>query len=414
MNKDNRDSKFEKSAPNSKNKIDFTDNSEQKEKGFTTGSAAAGAAKAATFMLLRQKPVSTIEIATPATIILKLAIADFQVSKKQAEAVIVKKAGDDPDVTDGMKIGARVEFLPESAGIKIAAGSGVGTVTKPGLAVDEGEPAINPVPREMIRSEVEKAVEEVTAGENGSDISDDNCGGNSTSGFKVTIFAPGGEKIAEETFNPDLGIVGGISILGTSGIVEPMSDKAYRDSMALKLSQARAQGWKNIVLVFGNYGREKARELGFSEEQIIRMSNYVGFMLEKCCQEEVEEVLVIGQIGKLVKVAAGIFNTHSKIADARLETIAAHSAAIGAETTAVQKILAANTTEDAVKMILENDLQRVFPVLVDNILERIKTYTDCEFKAGAVLFSLNSGVLAAAGNTNLLAERKGLHNYERN
>ncbi len=387
------------------NKIDFSVSNYEGEKGFTTGSAAAGAAKAAALMLFTQKEVSTIEISTPAEIAIKLKITRSNFTEDRAKAVIIKKSGEDPDVTDGMEIAALVEIIPEVEGIKITAGDGVGTVTKPGLAVEEGEPAINPVPRRMIREEIKKIWQQTEQKQTKIMDSDENNNEISSYGLKVTISAPGGKKVAENTFNPRLGIKGGISILGTTGIVEPMSDKAYKDSLALKLSQARAQGWQKFVLVFGNYGKEMAREKGFPEEQIIRMSNYVGFMLEECCQENVNEILLMGQIGKLVKVAAGIFNTHSQIADARLETIAAYSAAMGAKALTVKKILNVNTSEEAVEIIVNNNLQEVFGMLAEKILERIEIYIDCDIKLGAVLFSLKSGILAVKGNTELL---KGL------
>ncbi len=389
-------------------KIDFTGDNNQLSKGFTTGSAAAGAAKAAALMLLEQKSISTIEISTPENIKLELEIARGRFEKYQAEAAISKYAGDDPDVTDGMEIVARVELLSEEAGINIAAGEGIGKVTKPGLAIEEGKAAINPVPRKMIRQEVEKICSK--AGYSPGGICQQKSGNteSNVTGLKITISAPEGDEIAQNTFNPRLGIEGGISILGTTGIVKPMSDKAYKNSLALNLSQARAQGQENIVLVFGNYGKDRALEQGFSADQIIKMSNYVGFMLEKCCQEEIKQVLIMGQIGKLVKVAAGIFNTHSQIADARLETLAAHAAALGADTQVVQSILAANTSEEAVDIIQANNLQEIFPVLGAKIRERIKDYIDCRLKLGVVLYSLHSGVLTAKGDTDLLTGREGL------
>lgn len=376
------------------------------ERGFTTGSAAAAAAKAATIMLLEGKKVESVRIDTPADIELDLSIADCRHEKGEVEALVKKDAGDDPDVTDGLLIGARVERNPQSKGLKITGGRGVGKVTKPGLAVSPGEPAINPVPLEMIKKEVKRAAAGISDS-GGREIENDGSSGSHDPGLRVTVFVPRGEEVAEKTFNPRLGIEGGISILGTTGIVEPMSDKAYKDSLALKLSQIAAGGYSRIVLVFGNRGKNRAKKAGFSPKRTVRMSNYVGFMLEKCCQEEIEEALLLGTPGKLVKVAAGIFNTHSSVADGRLETLAAYSAAAGGSSELADKILRTSTAEQAVKIIQdEGPGERVFFTLMEKVVERASQRIECDLKLAAALFSAEKGFLAAAGEGELLRRLK--------
>ncbi|SDM05338.1 cobalt-precorrin-5B (C(1))-methyltransferase CbiD [Halarsenatibacter silvermanii] len=357
------------------------------KKGFTTGSAAAAAARAAALMIRDQQRYDRVEIDTPAGIRLELELADADFSAETARASIIKDAGDDPDITDGLEIAVRLELCSDNEITAIEAGSGVGTVTEPGLPVDPGEPAINPVPRQMITEQVENILGQT--------------------GCRVIVSAPGGEELTRQTFNPRLGIEGGISILGTSGLVEPMSDKAYRESLALELSQAAARGRKKVVLVFGNYSRDKALDLGFAEDIIIRMSNFVGFMLEKSCEEDLEEILLIGQLGKLVKVAAGVFNTHSSTADARLETLAAYSASLGLGSQNVREILSCGTSEEAAEIIEREDLQEVYPLLAEKIVERAGQRCGCDLKIGAVIFSMRTGLLGSAGGISLLDNLEG-------
>jgi cobalt-precorrin-5B (C1)-methyltransferase len=348
--------------------------------GYTTGTAAAGAARAAAMMLLNQKEVKQVVISTPAGIDVEMEVCAAEYSKERAEAAIVKDAGDDPDVTDGLKIFVLLEMLEfdELLGkskISIEAGQGVGTVRKKGLNLPVGAAAVNPTPRKMLK----KAVR---------DIFPENYK------FKLTVSVPGGEKTAEKTFNPRLGIEGGISILGSSGIVEPMSESAYRESLALELKQAAALGEKKIYLVFGNHGRNKLLELGIEKKKIIRISNFVGFMLEQSRGLGIEEIIIFGHIGKIVKVAGGIFNTHSKKADARKEIIAAHAALSGADQEVIKKIFAHNTAEESADYLLQNDLRVVLKSIVEAVALRAAEKIDAESRIEAAIFSFEHGIIA--------------------
>jgi cobalt-precorrin-5B (C1)-methyltransferase len=217
-------------------------------------------------------------------------------------------------------------------------------------------------------------------------------------GVRITIEVPRGEEVAEKTFNPNLGIVGGISILGTTGIVEPMSEKAYRESLALELKQAVAEGHDQIVLVFGNYGRDMADRLGFSSDEVVRMSNFVGYMLNQSKLIEVKKIIILGHIGKLVKVAGGIFNTHSKVADARKEIIAAYTAAIGAEADIIKEILESNTSTEAVQIIQKAGLDEVFDILAERVAIRIRDYLKSDqIDIKSIIFTLEEGVLGSYG-----------------
>lgn len=352
-------------------------NGEKLRKGFTTGSAAAGAAKAAVLSFFRDKEPDTITISTPKSIELQLEPTFRDPKEGTVVAGVTKDAGDDPDVTDGLEIRAKVESA-ESGEFILEGGQGVGLVTKPGLPVQQGKAAINPVPREMIKKEVEKVLP-------------------ADRGVRVTIEIPEGESVAEDTFNPKLGIKGGLSVLGTTGIVEPMSEDAYKESLAAELSQTVALGETEIVMVFGNSGEKMAKKSGFHPETVVRMSNFVGYMLDQSSRLEVETITLFGHVGKIVKVAGGIFNTHSKVADARLEILAGLSAYCGADRQLIEKIFDANTAEQAAGILLENDFDEVFGELADRVVERVEGRLGGEVRAKSVVFSHDSGLLGCSG-----------------
>lgn len=358
----------------------ITKNGKKFRLGYTTGTTTAGAAKAAAKILLKEKAVAKVVIDTPAGIAVEMEVEDCYYSSDLARAAVVKDAGDDPDQTDGIKIIAELKRIKQDRSIAesqvfIKGAEGIGRVRKPGLQLEIGEAAINPVPREMIR----EAIREV--------FPENNI-------FEVEISAPAGVEIARKTFNPKLGIEGGISILGTSGIVEPMSETAYKESLAVELKQAVALGHKKLALVFGNHGKKRAAALGFEEETIIRMSNFVGFMLEEAKELELEEIIIIGHIGKIVKVAGGIFNTHSKIADARREIIAAYTALKGVEKEIIEEIFNLNTAEETADYLINQQLISVLTDLAEAVVEKVETKVENKIKCRAIIFTLNRGIVA--------------------
>lgn len=348
--------------------------------GYTTGTTTAGAAKAAAEMLLAQKKIQQVVINTPAGIAVEMDVLDCFYTADKARAAIIKDAGDDPDQTDGLKITVDLKLLKKDISKKeteviIKAGCGIGKITKPGLKMDIGQAAVNPEPRKMIK----KAVQSVFP---------------LNHRFELTISAPGAVEIAKKTFNPKLGIKGGISILGTTGIVEPMSESAYKDSLAIELKQAVALKQKKLIFVFGNHGKKIALKAGFKEERIIRMSNFVGFMLVEAKDLNLDEIIILGHIGKIVKVAGGIFNTHSKKADARKEIIAAHAALLGAKQQNIKDIFAANTAEEIAAYLLENNMQSVLDQLAAAVVQKTEEKLENKIKTEAVIFSLKQGIIA--------------------
>ncbi len=343
------------------------------KRGFTTGMCAAAAAKGATMMLFDRQPVEAVEVATPTGIVLTLPLHGQEIEPEYARCHVRKDAGDDPDVTDGLAIWAEARPIPQ--GIHIQGGRGVGTVTRPGLAVAPGNPAINPVPLQVIQREVAGVL---PAG----------CG------VEITIFVPRGEEVAARTMNARLGIIGGISILGTTGIVEPMSEEALKSSLALQISQALARGHRELVLTPGRQGEKLAAErYGFPAEAVVQMSNFVGFMLQECARRGVRKVLLFGHHGKLVKVAAGIFQTHSRVADGRLETIVAHAALLGARPEVIAGIWQSATAEETVEVLKKNSLLEVFVQIAAAASRRSREYVEGKVAVGTVLVSLAGEIL---------------------
>ena len=324
--------------------------------GFTTGSCATAASKAGAVMLLTGEIQENVLLETPKGIILNIEVEDITINEDSVSCKVIKDGGDDPDVTHGMKISSMVRRIPE--GIIIEGGVGVGRVTKEGLACGIGEAAINPIPRKMIKETLLEVAKKYDY----------------TGGFKVIISAEGGEEVAKKTFNPRLGIVGGISILGTSGIVEPMSERALIDTIHVEIDSRTANGEEILLICPGNYGRDFAlKEFGVDLETGIKCSNYIGEALDYSVYKGVKKLMIIGHAGKICKVAAGIMNTHSRMADGRREIFAAHGAMAGATRDEVLRIMEATTT-DEIDSILEeiNLLEAVWKTIMDKIVENLK------------------------------------------
>ena len=344
--------------------------------GFTTGSCAAAASGAAAYMLLTGKTKTDITVETPSGRIFKAAILDIKRSENSVSCAVRKTAGDDPDITDGALIYSEVSI--RESGFSIDGGKGVGRVTRPGLDQPVGAAAINRVPREMI----EKKVSEVCSftGYSG--------------GLKIIISVPEGERLAEKTFNPKLGIAGGISILGTSGIVEPMSERAFIETIRLELRQKRAEGERRAVISPGNYGREfMKKSYGFDLDRSVKCGNFIGLTVDMAKEEGFAELLLVGHIGKLIKVAGGIMNTHSREADCRMEILAALGLLCGADGGTARSILRCALTDEAVEILDEAGIkQAVMDMAVERICGNLERRTE-KMKIECMMFSNKFGEL---------------------
>ncbi len=334
--------------------------------GYTTGSCAAGAAKAATMALMGGAEQEEVAVVLPGGGVISLPLASLTREEGSATAAIVKDGGDDPDITTGLAVFARVT-LNDSGEITLDAAEGIGRVTLKGLKVPPGEAAINPVPRQMILRNVRSVLPP-------------------EKGAEVLLSVPGGEEIARKTFNPKLGIVGGISILGSTGIVHPMSEEALKESIALELKVLLGRGIAIPVFAFGNYGLDFLRQNRVEESCIVKVSNYIGFMLEEAQGLGVKKIILAGHLGKMVKVAGGIFQTHSRYADCRLEILTAHAALLGAQKEDLARIFQAKTTTAAAEIIGELGLDEMYSRLGEAALSRCRGFTHGEIEFGIIIF----------------------------
>ena len=359
--------------------------------GYTTGSCATAAAKAAATMLLTGERVATVRIDTPKGVVLELEPLEVELAEQYVSCAIRKDSGDDPDDTNGVLVFAKVEKVAEP-GVHIEGGVGVGRVTKPGLACAVGGPAINPTPRRMITAEVGSVMEQAGYSE----------------GLLVTISIPEGVEIAKKTFNPRLGIIGGLSVLGTSGIVEPMSEKALIETMYVEMRAQKARGNKHLLVFFGNYGEDFTRDvMQLDFEGAVTCSNFVGELLDYAVFLGFETLLLIGHSGKLVKLAQGVMNTHSKYADCRTELFALEAMFHGASIEVGQEIYHCLTTDEVTKILKR---EQIFEPVMDKVTERIDFYMQHrvhgKIKTAAFMFSNVYGIL---GKTKAADELIQLH-----
>ena len=349
--------------------------------GYTTGTCAAAAAKAAAQMLATGRSVPYVDILTPKGIALNLEVLEPEIGENHARCAIRKYSGDDPDVTNGILVYADVS-LQKTPGVAVDGGEGVGRVTKPGLKQAIGEAAINPVPLRMIREAAESVAEDY-----------------GLRGLKVIISIPAGVELAKRTFNPRLGIVGGISVLGTSGIVEPMSEAALVESIGLELRQKFALGCRRIIIAPGNYGADFIRSLCHVEEsELVKCSNFIGQTIDMAVSAGFPELLFVSHIGKFIKLTGGIMNTHSREADSRAELMAACALRAGCTAETARKILDCLTTDEMLETLGRAGLlERTMAVAGERIDYYLNYRAKGQIAIGAAVFSNETGMLCTTG-----------------
>lgn len=323
--------------------------------GYTTGSSATAATKAALMYLLDdgKHDIPEVTIKLPSGNSLTINVNSLKKKENSVLASVIKDGGDDPDVTHGLEIYSKVSLRNDSK-INIFGGTGVGKVTKKGLPVAPGNSAINPVPLKMIRETVEEILPEGF-------------------GADVEISVPKGEETAKKTLNAKLGIIGGISILGTTGIVKPMSEESWKASLAIELKMALENaGNGEAIFLFGNRGKQYLSDnFDDNTSQAIVISNFVGYMFDRACEFEAKKIYFIGELGKFVKVAGGIFHTHSRVSDAKMEILTANALLVGESTENMKKIMASNTTEEATKYIEKTE---VYSLLAEKAKQKCEEY----------------------------------------
>ena len=345
--------------------------------GYTTGSCATAAAQAAAEMLLTRQSVKNSEIITPKGVRLVIPVHRCELSDEKALCSVIKDSGDDPDITNGIEVCAEVSLTQN--GIEITGGKGVGKVTKAGLDQPVGEYAINSVPRKMITQALDTVAEMHEY----------------HGGLRVIISVPEGEEIAKKTFNPRIGIVGGISIIGTTGIVEPMSNTAIIETIRTEANIRRAEGKKALLLTVGDYSEKHIFEnMPQLSEQCVMCSNFIGDAIDIGITLGFDSILICGHIGKMVKLGSGIMNTHSSYADGRMETLIACGVLAGVENSVLCRLTDCATTDAALDILYENGSAKA---VLDILTNRIDGYLQARAKGsariGAVIFSYKNDML---------------------
>lgn len=357
--------------------------------GYTTGTCAAAASRAAAELLLRGELVPAVTVSTPAGIDVVVEIEEHDAGPDWAQCAVKKDSGDDPDVTNGVLVYARVERCDEAGG-HVDGGVGVGRVTREGLDQPVGAAAINSTPRRMIIEQLEEALAQAPC---------------EAAGLLSVISIPAGVELAAKTFNPRLGIEGGISVLGTSGVVRPMSEDALISSIELELKTLRARGVEDVLVVPGNYGRDFAcGQLQLNMDDAVSCSNYFGATIDAVNVLGFRSMLIVGHIGKMAKVAGGIMNTHSRVADCRVEVLAAHAALVGATQDVVRQIMGAATTDAALDVLIECGLKEAaVESLMRNLADKLNHRAGGAFQIEAIVFSNVHGVLGKTPGAEALA-----------
>lgn len=357
--------------------------------GFTTGTCAAAASAGAARMLLSGKVIENITVITPSGNSVTVGLTDIKKENDYVSCAVQKDSGDDPDVTDKILVYSTVSY--EKSGITVDGGEGVGRVTKKGLKQQIGEAAINPVPRKMIEEQLKTAA---------SDYSYDG-------GLKAVISVPMGIQIAKKTFNPRLGIEGGISILGTTGIVEPMSEQALIDTISVELDVRKAQNDEFIIVTPGNYGQDFLRDnLGIAVDKCVKCSNFIGDTIDMCIEKGFKSMLLVGHIGKLSKLGCTIYNTHSRYADGRMEAFALCAALCGAEREVLENILGCITTDAALEILKKEGIfDETIKMLEKRIDRSLKLRAKGSIEIGMITFSEEYGILCKTENADNMLEK---------
>lgn len=348
---------------------------------MTTGACAAAAAKAAALTLVSGEKVERIAVTGPEGRVFELDVIHME----QGRCGVVKDAGDDPDATDGMTVIAGVVLEGAAGEIRFAAGDGVGTVTLRGLKIPPGEPAINPAPREMIARELRGVIGELAA--------------------EVTISVPGGAEKAKHTFNPRLGIAGGISILGTTGVVKPLNEQSVYDSLTLELETHAAAGRTLLAFTPGGTGEASLRKaFSITGRVVVQCGNYLGYLLDESARLNIRKIFLCGHPGKLLKVAAGSFNTHNRVADGRLEALCAQAAIAGAGAETARKIYESATTELAMEIVKEQKLGFIWNRLAEITAKRCGDRMFGELLVHAAYIGNDGEILGMSGGARQFAE----------
>lgn len=357
--------------------------------GYTTGTCAAAAAKASAEMLLSGNIILKTKLITQKGIKIILPVYDAKITNNCASCGIIKDSGDDPDVTNGIFICCKAEKIKSN--IEIVGGIGIGIVTKPGLDQPVGAAAINSIPRKMICLSVTEICKKY-----------DYHGG-----IRITVYAPNGKELAAKTYNPRMGIEGGISIIGTTGIIEPMSNSAIIETIRTEVNMRKAKGRKTLLFTIGNYSEDYLLKImPFMRNYSVTCSNFIGDAIDIALEFGFESVLIVGHIGKIVKLGAGIMNTHSAQADGRMDVLVTCGVLAGANIDTLKKIPYC-TTADAAFELLKNDdvLKKAEHILMNRIQYYLNAKVKGDLEIGAVAFSYKYGFIGKTPSADEIISR---------
>lgn len=355
--------------------------------GYTTGACATAMTKAALYALVTGEVPEHVTIHLPVGQDATFTVVSFAVKDNEVMCETIKDAGDDPDATHKARIQSTVRFI-EKSGVHLDGGIGVGRVTKAGLPVPVGEAAINPVPRKMLHGVVEEAIQLFQIDK----------------GIEVIISVPDGEEIAKKTLNARLGILGGISILGTRGTVVPFSSSAYMASIVQAISVAKEAGCDHLVITTGGRSEKYAMKEypHLPEEAFIEMGDFVGFTLKHIARKEIPQVSLVGMMGKFSKVAQGVMMVHSKSAPISFPFLGEIAKKAGADTEITEQILHANTASQVGEIMEGND--QFFKALCKNCCYYALDHTKAKLRVSTTLYAMNGDMLGKAENIEQLDE----------
>ena len=347
--------------------------------GYTTGSSATAASKAALLSIIKQQKIEEIEITLPKKTTIKIPVNSCQFEKNKAKCSVIKDGGDDPDVTHGAEIIVELTFNENKNQIEIDGGEGVGIVTKPGLGLEINKPAINPVPKKMITENLQEI---------GNDILNEK-------GIRVVISVPKGKELGPKTDNPRIGIKDGISILGTSGIVIPFSTASYAASIRQNLDVSIAMGNDTVVLTTGGRSEDYAKRIvDLPEHCFVQMGDFSGYTIQQCGKKNIKKAYVVGFIGKLAKMAAGVKQTHVKGSKVDMNFLAELARKVNADEKIIDSIKKANTARHVSEIIQENNVEGFFELICAEVYRHMRKHSEEKVPIDVILFDFEGNILA--------------------
>lgn len=347
--------------------------------GFTTGSCATAAAKAGLLAIMNQEKIKSVEITLPKEKKLTLNIARCEFESAAARCSVIKDGGDDPDVTHGAEITVDIQLTDRANTIEIDGGAGVGRVTKPGLGLEIGTAAINPTPRKMMAENLTQTGGKVLQ----------------KSGIRVTVSVPNGEIIAQKTDNPRLGILGGISILGTTGIVIPYSTASFAAAIRQSLDVTVAMKGDTVVLTTGGRSEEFSRKvISLPDHCFVQMGDFAGYTIQQCAKKGIKKAHVAGFIGKLAKLATGVKQTHVKGSKVDMEFLSRLAEGCGAGKDVTSQIRSANTARHVQEIVTQNKVDGFFPAVCSEVHRHMRAHSENMVEIEVILFDFDGSILA--------------------